>query len=306
MKSDTFFNKKMKNVAVIYRSFSENAKTKAQEIRQFFLDKQIAAAAFSQKSVKTAPRSRYDLIIALGGDGTYLKAVRYGKEHKTPVLGVNMGSLGFLTTHQEKNILSILKKTLDGKMFMKTNHFISAKLYRQKSSQPEHILKDQNPLPFYKKELKGPDKVFQAVNDIVIERGSLSHLISISIYVNNQYIYSVKADGLIVASPLGSTAYNLAAGGPILHPAVCSFVITPVCSHSLTSRPLIIHDKSTIHLRIKDKKAFLTIDGLTRESLRPNHILTIKKDKDCFISLREKKEMEFPLLRKKLKFGQRD
>ncbi|MCY4513009.1 MAG: NAD(+)/NADH kinase [Bdellovibrionales bacterium] len=306
MKTNSLFNKKVKNVAVIYRSSSANAKKKAQEIQQFFLDRQITASIFPQKSIRTTPRTRYDLIIALGGDGTYLKAVRYGQEHKSPVLGVNMGSLGFLTTHPEKDIFSILKKTLTGKMFIKTNHFISAKLYRQNRSQSGSNLQDQAPLPFYKKEMKGPDKVFQAVNDIVIERGALSHLISISIYVNNQYIYSVKADGLIVASPLGSTAYNLAAGGPILHPAVCSFVITPVCSHSLTSRPLIIHDKSTIHLRIRDKKAFLTVDGLTREALRPNHILTIKKDKNCFLSLMEKKEMEFTLLREKLKFGQRD
>lgn len=305
MKTPPLFSKKIKNVAVIYRSFSANAKEKAREIQQFFIDRKVTVSTFSQKSIRTTPHSRYDLIIALGGDGTYLKAVRYGKGHKSPVLGVNMGSLGFLTTHQEKNIFSILKKTLDGKMFVKTNHFISAKLYRQNRKYVSR-LQDQTPLPFYKKEMKGPDKVFQAVNDIVIERGSLSHLISISIYVNNQYIYSVKADGLIVASPLGSTAYNLAAGGPILHPAVCSFVITPVCSHSLTSRPLIIHDKSTIHLRIKDKKAFLTVDGLAREALRPNHILTVRKDKNCFLSLMEKKEMEFPLLREKLKFGQRD
>lgn len=304
MKSDTFFNKKIRNVVVIYRSFSVQAKEKAQEIKRFFLDRQITATAFSQKSIKTGPRSRYDLIIALGGDGTYLKAVHYGRENKIPVLGVNMGSLGFLTTHPEKNVVSILKKTLNGKMFIKINHFISAKLYRQ--NQSEKIIKGQNPLPFHKREMRGLDKVFQAVNDIVIERGALSHLISISVYVNNQYIYSVKADGLIVASPLGSTAYNLAAGGPILHPAVSSFVITPVCSHSLTSRPLIIHDKSTIHLRVKEKKAFLTVDGLTRESLRPNHILSIKKDKDCFISLTDKKETEFPILREKLKFGQRD
>ena len=306
MKTSPFFNKKIKNTVIIYRSFSANAKVKAREIRKFLLDRQIKVSAFSQKSIKTTPSARCDLIIALGGDGTYLKAVHYGKEHRTPVLGVNMGSLGFLTTHQEKNIFSILKKTLDGKMFVKTNHFISARLYHESRSLSEHAFKDQTPLPFHKKEMKGPARIFQAVNDIVIERGALSHLISISVYVNNQYIYSVKADGLIVASPLGSTAYNLAAGGPILHPAVSSFVITPVCSHSLTSRPLIIHDKSLIHLRIRDKKAFLTIDGLTREALRPNHILTIRKDKSCFMSLMEKKEMEFALLREKLKFGQRD
>lgn len=304
MKSTPFFNKKIKNVIVIYRSSSVPAKEKAQEIRRFFLERHVTAAAFSQKSIKNAPRSRYDLIIALGGDGTYLKAVHYGRENNIPVLGVNMGSLGFLAIHPEKNVFSVLKKTLNGKMFMKKNHFISAKLYRQNPLLK--TIQDQNPLPFHQKEMKGPDKVFQAVNDIVIDRGALSHLISISVYVNNQYIYSVKADGLIVASPLGSTAYNLAAGGPILHPAVSSFVITPVCSHSLTSRPLIIHDKSTIHLRLKEKRAFLTVDGLTRESLRPNHILSIKKDKDCFISLTDKKETEFPILREKLKFGQRD
>ena len=304
MKSGPFFNKKIKTSAVVYRSFSAQAKNKAREVRQFLTDKKINTVVFSQKSLKTAPRCRYDLIVALGGDGTYLKAVHYGKENKTPVLGINMGSLGFLSSHQEKKAFSLLEKTLQGKMFAKTNHFISARLYRQ--NRRDQALKDQDPLPFRPKELKGPDKIFQAVNDIVIERGALSHLISISVYVNSRYIYSVKADGLITASPLGSTAYNLAAGGPILHPSVRSFVITPVCSHSLTSRPLIIHDRSVIHLRVKEKKAFLTIDGLSGESLRPSHVLSIKRDTDCFISLTEKKETEFSLLREKLKFGQRD
>ena len=304
MKSAGFFNKKIKTAAVVYRSFSAPAKNKAREVRQLLTDKKINTAVFSQKSLKTAPLCRYDLIVALGGDGTYLKAVHYGKENKTPVLGINMGSLGFLSAHQEKKAFSLLEKTLQGKMFVKTNHFISAGLYRR--NRRDQDLKDQDFLPFRAKELKGPDKTFQAVNDIVVERGALSHLISISVYVNSRYIYSVKADGLITASPLGSTAYNLAAGGPILHPAVRSFVITPVCSHSLTNRPLIIHDGSVIHLRIKEKKAFLTIDGLPGEILRPSHVLSIKRDTDRFVSLTEKKGTEFPLLREKLKFGQRD
>ena len=301
----SLFNKRIRHVAIIHRSFSPPAEKKAGEIKEFLRGKNISATIVSQKVAGTARNSKGDLIIALGGDGAYLKAVHFGKKKNIPVLGVNMGSLGFLTPHSSADIFSVLKKTLSGKMFFKTNCFISAVLHQQPLQKDRSGKKGPVSFPDMKKAGR-PHKVFQAVNDIVIERGALSHLISISVHVNSRYIYSVKADGLITASPLGSTAYNLAAGGPILHPSAQSFVITPICSHSLTVRPLIIHDKSRIHLRVREKKAFLTIDGITKQTLQPRHILSIQKDTGSFVSLTEKKETEFPLLREKLKFGQRD
>ena len=215
-----------------------------------------------------------------------------------------MGSLGFLTPYEAKKCLSLLEKTLKGEMFLKKNHFLKTCLYEKKGGPSENAT-----IPFFQSKAfqsKKPKQIFYSVNDTVIERGTFSHLITVSIFINGEYIYSLKSDGLIISSPIGSTAYNLAAGGPILHPKVSSFVITPVCSHSLTNRPVIIPDTSEIYLSFGTKKAFLTIDGAVKSEISHQNTVLIKKDSNSFLSITEKAETEFALLRKKLKFGQRD
>ena len=245
------------------------------------------------------------MIISLGGDGTYLKAVNLNPS--VPVLGINMGSLGFLTPHEEKEALPLLKKTLQGKMFYRKDSFLKGDICKFSSGSSVNAKQVAQPPKSIKGvKLSSPQKSFYAVNDIVVERGSLSSIISLSIYINNQYIYSFKSDGVIIASPLGSTAYNLAAGGPILHAQTQSLVITPICSHSLTNRPIVISDKSLITLLIHAPKSFLTIDGQTRQSLSSQNVISITKNKNHFISIVKDIHREFPLLREKLKFGQRD
>ena len=296
--------KHLKHITIVYRSYSRKAKTKSLEIKAFLEKQEKKVEMLSQKQTRKSLPKQSQLIVAVGGDGTYLKAVHFGKNKNIPVLGINMGSLGFLTPHHEKNTFKILEKVLKSQMFLRKNFFLKGETYKIKNH--PKIKPPKNLLITKAAELSGPKGTFQAVNDIVIERGSLSHLISLSIYINNQYIYSVKSDGLIIASPLGSTAYNLAAGGPILHPKVNSFVITPICSHSLTNRPVIIHDKSEIQIKVNEKKAFLTIDGIRKETLNPQSVLIVKKDSKSFLSLTEKKQWEFDLLREKLQFGLRN
>ena len=302
------FSKQVKNVIVVYRSYSREALFKAREIEKFFLSRGVQVKLFSQKQTNKARALKSQLIVAVGGDGTYLKAVHFGKSESIPILGVNMGSLGFLTPHHEKDALFILDKFLKGRLFLRKNFFLQAGIHkiktngRQKGKKHSEGAPPLNTLDFSHLPLKS----FQAVNDIVIERGALGHLISLSVYINNQYICCVKSDGLIIAGPLGSTAYNLAAGGPILHPKVNSFVITPICSHSLTNRPVIIHDKSEIQIKVNEKKAFLSIDGIKKQALTPKNLLIVRKDKKSFFSLTEKKQWEFDLLREKLQFGQRN
>ena len=283
-----FFKKQIKKVAIIYRSNSAAAKSKSQELCDFLKNLNISSQAIRESSIKEATKSNYDFVVSLGGDGTYLKAAYYIGKKNIPLLGVHMGSLGFLSPHPEKSLFSVIEKTLKGKMFIKKHSFILAQVYK----------KNKNQLKLY--------KTFQAINDVVLERGSLSQLISISIHVNKQFIYSVKSDGVIVSSPLGSTAYNLAAGGPILHPNVESFVITPVSSHSLTDRPIVLHNNSDITLELQSQRACLTVDGRSCATLKANEVLSIKKDKGCFYSLTEKQDPEFYLLKEKLKFGERN
>ena len=293
------FQKNIKYVVIFYRSKTQKIKNKIQKISLLLKRKKISFFTASQK--ETQPVNKADLIISLGGDGTYLKAVKYGKD--IPILGINMGSLGFLTPHEEKKCLTLLEKTLNKKMFLKKNFFLKSSLYEITPIQHKNQIK--KPLVLNIKSKK-PKKIFFSVNDIVIERGSFSHLINISIFINKEYIYSLKSDGLIISSPIGSTAYNLAAGGPILHPKVSSLVITPICSHSLTNRPVVIPDHSEIYLKFDNKKAYLTIDGSTKTELSPDNVLIIKKDNFSFSSIIEEEETEFALLRKKLKFGQRN
>ena len=292
----------IKNMAIVHRSHSRRAKMKALEIQKFLQKRNITVQMLSQKQTGSKSIGKNQLIIAIGGDGTYLKAVHFGKDKNIPVLGINMGSFGFLTPHNETNAFNILDKFFAGKLFLKKHFFLQGEVH--KIAKPEQRKNNlSNDLPSVTAVPKG---IFQAVNDIVIERGALSHLISLSIYINNQYICSVKSDGVIIAGSLGSTAYSLAAGGPILHPEVQSFVITPICSHSLTNRPVIIHDKSEIKVKVNNKKAFFTIDGVKKGILTPQNILVVKKDKRSFYSLTEKKQWEFELLREKLQFGQRN
>ena len=289
-------SKKHKRAVIFYRSRKTKILNKIKEITVFLKKKNISSTLIEQKESKKLPVS--DLIICLGGDGTYLKAVKYSQN--TPILGINMGSLGFLTPYPAEKSLELLESFFKGQMTAKKNYFLKTKLYNKPA------ISEKTPIQLPIEKLKKLRHSFQSVNDVVIERGSFNHLINLSIFINRNYIYSLKSDGVIISSPIGSTAYNLAAGGPILHSGVSSFVVTPICSHSLTNRPIVIPDNSEIHLVLGNTKAYLTIDGLTQSEISAHSLVYIIKDKKSFISLKKKEEKDFSLLRKKLKFGQRD
>ena len=282
------FKKKVQKALIIYRSKSLAAKEKSENLVKSLQKLGLSSHAIEEQSIKKPSESSYDLAISLGGDGTYLKAAYYTSEKHIPLLGIHMGSLGFLTPHQENKTSMLLDKIFQGKMFIKKNFFILAKIQKTNQKKQDTSL------------------VFEGVNDVVIERSSLSHLIPLRIHLDENYIYSMKADGLIVASGLGSTAYNLAAGGPIVHPDVQAFTLTPICSHSLTNRPLVISNTNRIYVQLEDKEARLTVDGRTVSTLTPEHRLCVEKSENFFLSLKEEEHAEFRLLRDKLKFGQRD
>lgn len=290
----SYFKKNIKKVIIFYQNKSHDIVKNIHQVESFLKQKNIKVF----KTFKKKDFSKADLVISLGGDGTYLKSVQL--HESIPVLGINMGSLGFLTPHESEYSILLLKKTIEGKMLCKKNHFLKAEAFNIPFTTEESFL---HQIKNIKKQKKIED--FYSVNDIVVERGYLSCLISISIYINKQYIYSIKSDGLIVSSPIGSTAYNLAAGGPILHPKTNSLVITAICSHSLTNRPIVINDQSEIILKIHNK-AFLTADGVVQKKLKKNNIFVVKKSKKFFTSIVENREVGFSLLRKKLQFGQRN
>ena len=281
------------SIVLFYNLKSLRIKRKVKQIQSFLESKKIRTVIIEGKVKEDFPDC--SLIVSLGGDGTYLNAVKYAK--KVPILGINMGSLGFLTPHSSSSALSVIESFLKGDHSVKKNFFLKAKLHKAtfKTSGKKHPRLPKDKL-----------QNFIAVNDIVIERGSFNHLIKLSVFINKELAYSLKSDGIIISSPLGSTAYNLAAGGPILDTKVSCFVVTPICSHALTNRPLVIPNNSQIDLVLENTKAYLTIDGLTQCEISSHSQVHIEKDTKSFLSIENKELKDFALLKQKLRFGQRD
>lgn len=225
---------------------------------------------------------KIDLIVVLGGDGTYLKAVRQLHGRQTPIVGVNLGSLGFLTDNRIEELYTTLRATFDNKM----------------ETQPRALLSIDIP----------GKQIFLALNDMVIERGDRTHLLNISIHCHGHLVTQTKADGVIVASPTGSTAYNLAAGGPILHPETRAMVVTPICPHSLTTRPILFPDDRELTLQIvgENRSAILTVDGQKVMEIDHSHKLVVTRHSQNHHIVRHPTHNFFNLLREKLKFGDRD
>ena len=286
MKNEDFKPTPLKNVLIIYKNDSPDIMNTLHQAERWFAKHHIKTKTFPQSSVLKSDLFDFDidLVLVLGGDGTYLQAVQCVSDHSVPFLGINMGSFGFLTVYRRESMIHCLESVLKGKMILEKRSLIDISLEQDRES----------------------EKKFSALNDMVIERGAFSHLINISITIQNQNIYSVKADGLIVSSPTGSTAYNLAAGGPILHPQVNSFAITPICSHSLTHRPVIVPDTYEIFFKINNESqsAFLTVDGRQIQEIKSADRIKIRKSNMKHNTLREVKHNDFLLLKDKLKFSQ--
>ncbi len=277
----SFFKKKVKQVIIIFRDSQIQPTSK--EVTEWLKKKGIQARVFSQNHLTDKVlKKNADFILVLGGDGTYLSAVRWTQNTSIPILGVNMGSLGFLTVHLKEKLYECLQQTLDGKMILDQRPLLDVQVDVHK----KHAL---------------------ALNDVVIERGVTSRLIDISVYLNNKWMYSLKSDGLIVSSATGSTAYNLAAGGPILYPNVQAFVVTPICPHSLTHRPVLFPNDQVLKVKIDNavEGALLTVDGRKQSKLSKSSSVIIKKSKKMHQSLRTSKQSDFIFLKDKLKFFER-
>lgn len=286
----SLFKKDVKKVAIVYRRGSNNAAALARELAQWLMDRKVKV--FSHPQQKILPRVKasrdphdLDLVVVLGGDGTYLQAVRMLDGQRVPVLGINMGSLGFLTVTRSQDLYPMVEMALHGELEIKKRSMIRVQVRN------DGRVKDE----------------FTALNDLVIERGPLSHLIHISITIDKLPITTVKADGLIIATPTGSTAYNLAAGGPILHPEVDALVVTPICPHSLTSRPFIFPDQRKIQFSILGQaiRAVLTVDGVKKATIGPADEVWVSRDAGDHLFLRKVGHNYFSLLKDKLKFGER-
>lgn len=226
-----------------------------------------------------------DFVIVLGGDGTLLSVARNVARAGIPILGLNLGSLGFLTEVRQDEILQALEAMDAGSCDLSVRSMVHCQLRRG-----EKCLAS-----------------YEALNDVVVHQSAIARLASFDVRVNEKFVANYKADGLIVASPTGSTAYSLAAGGPILAPDVQGFVITPVASHALTNRPLVIQDSAIIDILIKDSgdSVLLTVDGQEGISLTDGDVVQCRKSEYKVKLLKLEARSFFDVLRTKLKWGER-
>ena len=286
------FKKRIKRVLVVFRTDSTKAFKKAKEAADWLNERKVTVVSHPKQTIKGYKKlkmtdlKKTDLVLVLGGDGTYLEAVRLMEGCKIPILGVNMGSLGFLTYAPIKSLYSTLELTLAGKMEMRPRAMIELQINRKGKA----------------------FKHYTALNDVVVERGAGSQLIELSLEAGGHRVNDVKADGVVIASPTGSTAYNLAAGGPILHPQMGAILVTPICPHSLTHRPIVFPDDQTLCFNLLNKKhkAALTVDGVHRLILTHYDEVCVNRLAADHYVLRESSHNYFDLLKTKLRFGERN
>ena len=238
---------------------------------------------------EAVPRSQLgsrqlDLVIVLGGDGTLLSAARATATIDVPLLGVNLGSLGFLTEVPPKSLYTMLDAIARGRATVEHRVLMECSLLRGN-------------------EVRGS---YLAFNDAVVNKTALARLNTYDLYINDVFVSSYRSDGVIVATPTGSTAYSLSAGGPVLMPTVSALVVTPVAPHALTHRPLVVPDKSQIEilLRTEDEVAYLSLDGQPGLDLRDGDRVRCRRSEHTVNLFRTGSDF-FQVLRSKLKWGER-
>lgn len=266
----------------ILRDFLPWLRNKGYEV---FLDAETAAFLNMDGYLRAQIPLLVDVVIVLGGDGTMLGVARLVGDKGVPILGVNLGGLGFITEVNKDEIFEAVENVLAGSCSVEERIMLTAVVHRH----GERIAD------------------FVVLNDVVINKGALARIIDLETYINNSYVTTFKADGLIISTPTGSTAYSLSAGGPILYPTLNSIVLTPICPHTLTNRPIVLPDDVSVEiiLRSESEDVFLTLDGQVGFSLKKNDTVEVKKSEFTTKLLIPCERDYFQILRTKLKWGER-
>ncbi len=254
---------------------------------EVFIDKETASIVESSgKSLgRNEMSSQADLLIVLGGDGTLLATARALNRKPVPILAVNLGGLGFLTVITREELYPTLEQVLAGKAEIERRVQIAGELVRA-----DEVISS-----------------FLALNDVVLNKGAIARILDFDVLVDGRFISTYKSDGLIVSTPTGSTAYSLAAGGPIVAPAVAAFIVTPICAHTLTQRPLVLPDTAHIEIAVKSQHeaAYLTVDGQVGLAAHSEDVVRLRKADSHVEIVRPPAKDYFEILRQKLKWGER-
>jgi len=245
--------------------------------------------AFYAGGVAAVPRAYVpegcDLVIVLGGDGTLLSAARAIGRREIPLFPVNMGGLGFLTAISRDELYPELERAFRGEHRIANRRLLNTEVQRGGQVAAS----------------------FEALNDAVLTKSALARMIDLDTYVDEQFVCAYKADGLIISTPTGSTAYSLSAGGPIIFPKVEAICITPICPHMLTNRPVLVPDNSVIriHSRGPEESVYLTIDGQVGTPICEGDTIVCRSSSYSLRLIRPPHQMFFDVLRQKLKWGER-
>ena len=281
-----------KSAGIIYKHHHEPARETAEDLEKWF--KQKGIAVFSEEMGLTGPHEgraktcaipeSVDWVVVLGGDGTLLGAARRIGRYGVPILGINMGGLGFLTGVPLDRMYPVMEAMIQGKLEKESRIMLETRVFRK------------GEMVFH----------FQVLNDVVINKSTLARIIDLDVAIDNEFLTTFRADGLIISTPTGSTAYNLSAGGPILYPTMETFVLTPICPFTLTNRPIIFPDSAVIHIKMgkeSEQTVVLTFDGQVGFDLLHEDRLDICKSREKIILFKPPDHGYFKILRTKLMWG---
>lgn len=225
-----------------------------------------------------------DLAIVIGGDGTMLNAARRLSRYGVPLVGVNQGRLGFMTDIARSDMLTCMDDLLDGRFTPENRMLLGAEVIRGGREVASNM----------------------ALNDVVIDKGPIGRMIEFELFIDGEFIYNLRSDGVIVSTPTGSTAYSLSAGGPILHPTLSGIALVPLCPHALTNRPILVNDRAEIELRITHADdARVHFDGQVTQNLQLHDCVRLKRSDYSICFLHPPGYSYFAMLRQKLHWSER-
>lgn len=224
-----------------------------------------------------------DLVVVIGGDGTLLSAARSFGDRRIPILAVNHGGLGFLTSVALDDMFPALERVLAGTFVRQKLMTADVRVHRGDAEVAR----------------------YRALNDAIINKGSLARIIALETHVNGHYVTTFRADGLILSTPAGSTAYNMSAGGPIVHPDFSAMILTPICPHTLTNRPIVLPPDATIDVRLlsRDEVVYVTVDGQVGMEIQTGDVVRVQRSAVEIELVFAGEPRYFDVLRGKLKWG---
>ena len=275
----------IKRVGIVVKQNHDEALRTAHELSEWLEKRGIdpTGGPYSETREDQTFDPAVDLVVVLGGDGTMISTARLVDDHDPLVLGINYGSLGYLTEFRIEEMVPALEMMLAGDYEVDHRVMLDARQVRD----GEEIASGR------------------VLNDVVINKAALARIIEIEVKFNALFVNAFRADGLIVATPTGSTAYNLSAGGPIIYPSMNALVVTPICPFTLTNRPIVVPDRAEIELKLlnENEGVVLTLDGQTGDTMRADDRVFICKSSTTFNLVRPANRNYFDVLRNKLKWG---